>query len=145
MKWQETMIHVFISFPSYNWVVSWQNQHSTIATSMDPDQPAHPRSLIMIHAVCLQTQKQVEIQIANSVDPDQTARMRRLVWIYADRKPITLVLSWHGSYNCYLKFWDAPHLIYFLTFIYIYILYLYSLFLILHPLNRFFGATGHKW
>jgi hypothetical protein len=32
------------------------------------------------------------------MDPDQTARMRRLVWIHAGRKPIMLVLSWHGSY-----------------------------------------------
>jgi hypothetical protein len=36
--------------------------------------------------------------MANSMDPDQTARMRRLVWIHAGRKPIMLVLSWHGSY-----------------------------------------------
>jgi hypothetical protein len=28
-----------------------QNQHSGFATSMDPDQPAHPRSLIRIHTV----------------------------------------------------------------------------------------------
>jgi hypothetical protein len=32
----------------------WQNQHYGFATSMDPDQPAHPRSLIRIHAVCYQ-------------------------------------------------------------------------------------------
>jgi hypothetical protein len=32
-----------------------QNQHSAFATSMDPDQPALPRSLIRIHAVRLQT------------------------------------------------------------------------------------------
>jgi hypothetical protein len=31
------------------------------------------------------------------MDPDQTARMRRLVWTHAGRKPIMLVLSWHGS------------------------------------------------
>jgi hypothetical protein len=42
---------------------------------MDPDQPAHPRSLIRIHAVRLQTLLQVEKLIANSMDPDQTARM----------------------------------------------------------------------
>jgi hypothetical protein len=34
---------------------SQQNQHSVIATSMDPDQPAHPPSLIRIHTVRLQT------------------------------------------------------------------------------------------
>jgi hypothetical protein len=33
------------------WVASRQNQHSVFATSMDPDQPAHPCSLIRIHAV----------------------------------------------------------------------------------------------
>jgi hypothetical protein len=60
---------------------------------MDPDQPAHPRSLIRIHANRLQTLLQVEKLIANSMDPDQTARMRRLVWIHAGRKPIMLVLS----------------------------------------------------
>jgi hypothetical protein len=32
------------------------------------------------------------------MDPDQTALMRRLVLIHAGRKPIMLVLSWHGSY-----------------------------------------------
>jgi hypothetical protein len=37
------------------WAVSRQNQHNWFATSMDPDQPAHPRSLIRIHAVPLQT------------------------------------------------------------------------------------------
>jgi hypothetical protein len=36
---------------------------------MDPDQPAHPRSLIRIHAVRLQTLLQlVEKLIANSMD-----------------------------------------------------------------------------
>jgi hypothetical protein len=34
---------------------SLQNQHNEFATSMDPDQPAHPRSLIRINAVRLQT------------------------------------------------------------------------------------------
>jgi hypothetical protein len=43
---------------------------------MDPDQPAHPRSLIRIHAVRLPTLLQAEKLIANSMDPDQTARMR---------------------------------------------------------------------
>jgi hypothetical protein len=52
---------------------------------MDPDQPAHPRSLISIHAVSLPTLLQVEKLIANSMDPDQTAQ--------AGRKPIMLVLS----------------------------------------------------
>jgi hypothetical protein len=33
------------------WAASRQNQHSALATSMDPDQPAHLRSLIRIHAV----------------------------------------------------------------------------------------------
>jgi hypothetical protein len=59
---------------------------------MDPDQPAHPRSLIRIDAVRLPTLLQVEKLIANSMDPDQTARMRRLIWIHAGRKRITLVV-----------------------------------------------------
>jgi hypothetical protein len=37
---------------------------------MDPDQPAHPRSLISIHAVRLQTLLQVEKLIANNMDSD---------------------------------------------------------------------------
>jgi hypothetical protein len=60
---------------------------------MDPDQPAHPHSLIRIHAVCLPTLLQVEKLIAISMDPDQTVRMRRLVLIHAGRKRIMLVLS----------------------------------------------------
>jgi hypothetical protein len=32
------------------WAVSWQNQHNGFVTSMNPDQPANPRSLIRIHA-----------------------------------------------------------------------------------------------
>jgi hypothetical protein len=57
---------------------------------MDPDQPAHPRSLIRIHAVRLPTLLQVEKLIVNSMDPSQTARMSRLVWIHACRKPTML-------------------------------------------------------
>jgi hypothetical protein len=57
---------------------------------MDPDQPAHPRSLIRIHAVRLRTLLQVDKLIANSMVPDQ---MRRLVWIHAGRKRTMLVLS----------------------------------------------------
>jgi hypothetical protein len=64
---------------------------------MDPDKPAHLRSLIRIHAVRLQT-LQVEKLIANSMDPDQAARMRRLVWIHAGHKHFMLVLSWCGSF-----------------------------------------------
>jgi hypothetical protein len=69
------------------WAVSRQNQHNGFATSMDQDQPAHPRSLIRIHAVCLQTLLQVEKLIANSMDPDQTAWMlvaNRLRWFCRD-------------------------------------------------------------
>jgi hypothetical protein len=53
--------------------VSRQNQHSAFATSMDPDQPAHPCSLIRIHAVRLPSLLQVEKLIANSMGPDQAA------------------------------------------------------------------------
>jgi hypothetical protein len=60
---------------------------------MDPDQPAHRRNLIRIHAVRLQTLLQVEKLIANSMDTDQTVLWRWLVWIHADCKPILLVLS----------------------------------------------------
>ena len=91
-------INLLESKMTFNWAVSRQNQHNGSATSMDPDQPAHPRSLIRIHAVRLPTLLQVEKLIANSIDPDQTARMRRLVWIHAGRKRTMLVLSWCGSY-----------------------------------------------
>jgi hypothetical protein len=33
------------------WAAPWQNQHNGFATNMDPDQPAHPHSLIRIHVV----------------------------------------------------------------------------------------------
>jgi hypothetical protein len=79
------------------WAASRQNQRNVLATSMDPDQPAHPCSLIRINVVRLQTLLQVEKLIANSKDPDQTARMRRLVCIHAARKRTVLVLSWIGS------------------------------------------------
>jgi hypothetical protein len=63
---------------------------------MDSDQPAHPRSLIKIHAVRLPTLLQVEKVIANSMDPDQTSRMRRLVWIHTGRKThyVCFVMTW---------------------------------------------------
>jgi hypothetical protein len=64
---------------------------------MDPDQPAHPRSLIRIHAVRLPTLLQVAKLIANTMDPDQTAGMHRLIWIHTGLKHIMLVLSWRGS------------------------------------------------
>jgi hypothetical protein len=71
-----------------------KNQHNGFATSMDPDQPAHPPSLIRIHAVRLQTpitSKETDSK-QHAMDPDQTARMRRLVWIHTSCKPIMLVL-----------------------------------------------------
>jgi hypothetical protein len=43
---------------------------------MDPDKPAHPRSLIKVHPVRLPTLLQVEKLIANNMDPDQPARMQ---------------------------------------------------------------------
>jgi hypothetical protein len=64
---------------------------------MDQDQPAHPHSLIRIHAVHLQTLLQEEKLIANIMDPDQTVQMHRLVWINAGRKHTMLVLSWGSS------------------------------------------------
>jgi hypothetical protein len=80
-----------------NWAVPWENQHNAFATSTDPDQPAHLRSLIRIHDVHLQILLQVEKLIANSMDPDQTARRRRLVKIHVGCKCTMLVLSWRGS------------------------------------------------
>jgi hypothetical protein len=53
---------------------------------MDSDKPAHPHSLIRIHAVLLQTLLQVEKLIANNMDFDQTAQRRRLIWIHTGRK-----------------------------------------------------------
>jgi hypothetical protein len=35
-------------------------KHNGFATSMDPDQSAHPRSLIRIHAVRLQTSRETD-------------------------------------------------------------------------------------
>jgi hypothetical protein len=73
--------------------MSQQNQHySAFATGMDPEQPAHMRSLVRIHAVRLPTLLQVAKITANSLDPDKTARMRRLVWIHAGPKGTMLVL-----------------------------------------------------
>jgi hypothetical protein len=67
---------------------------------MDPDQPAHPRSLIRIHTVRLPTLLQVEKLIANSMDPDQSARMRWLIWIHAGRKFVMarLIYSYAPSF-----------------------------------------------
>jgi hypothetical protein len=67
--------------------------NSAFATSMDPDQPAHPPSVIRIHVVRLPTLLQVEKLIVNSMNPDQTVQMCRLVWIYAGGKRTMLVLS----------------------------------------------------
>jgi hypothetical protein len=58
---------------------------------MDPDQPAHPRSLIRIHAVRLPKSITSRETDSESTNPDQTARMRRLVWIHAGRKRTMLV------------------------------------------------------
>jgi hypothetical protein len=62
---------------------------------MDPDQPGHPRSLIRIHAVCLQTLLQVEKLPANSMDPDQAADVQ------ADLNPCL-------SQTHYVGFWRGP-------------------------------------
>jgi hypothetical protein len=63
--------------------ISRHNQHNGFATSMDPDQPAHPRSLIRIYGVRLQTLLQVQNWL-------------RTAWIVI--RPIMLVLSWRGSF-----------------------------------------------
>jgi hypothetical protein len=54
------------------WAATGQNKHCAFSTSMNPDQPAHPRSLIRIPAVRLQTLLQVEKLKENGMDPDQT-------------------------------------------------------------------------
>jgi hypothetical protein len=55
---QITRLHVVVSLHSVKkhklsliWASPWKNQHNGFASSMDSDQPAHPRSLIRIHAV----------------------------------------------------------------------------------------------
>jgi hypothetical protein len=57
--WVFVFLSVYLPYISavrhYIWAASRQNQHNWFATIMDPDQPAHPRSLIRIHAVRLQT------------------------------------------------------------------------------------------
>jgi hypothetical protein len=52
--------------------------YSAFATSMDPDKPVHPRNLIRIHAVRLQTLKQVE-------------KLKRTAWI------LIRLRGWFGS------------------------------------------------
>jgi hypothetical protein len=61
------------------WILMWsqmsrQNQHNAFATSMDPDQSVHLRSLIRIRTVRLQTPLQVKKLIANSIHPDQNEK-----------------------------------------------------------------------
>jgi hypothetical protein len=58
---------------------------------MDPDQPAHLRNLIRIHAVRLQTLLQVEILIANSIDPAQTAQTHYVGFVVT--RLILIILS----------------------------------------------------
>jgi hypothetical protein len=58
---------------------------------MDPDQPAHPCSLIWMYTVRLQTLLQVEKLIANSMDPDLTKNnisMKRLISINTVTKSV---------------------------------------------------------
>jgi hypothetical protein len=50
---------------------------------MDPEQHAHPRSLIRIHAVRLQTLLQEEQLIVNNMAPDQTARTHYVGFVMA--------------------------------------------------------------
>jgi len=79
------------------WAAPWENQHSVFATSMDPDQPGHPRSLVRIHAVHFQSLLQWEKVLANRMDPEQTVLMRRLVWIHAGRKATMLIFPCEGA------------------------------------------------
>ena len=83
------------------------------ATSMDPDQPAHPRSLVRIHAIRFKTLWGLTKLLANSMDPDQTARMRRLFWIHSGRKAhyvgfATVLLNVFGN-TIHTCLWDDLH------------------------------------
>jgi hypothetical protein len=49
------------------WAASRQNQHNGFATSMDPDQPVHPRSLIRIHAYTVQSNGQTAVPRSTAV------------------------------------------------------------------------------
>jgi hypothetical protein len=71
------------------------NQHNGFATSMDPDQPAHPRSLIKIHVVRLPTILQEEKLIANRMDHDQL----RGCSCWSEFMLVTNLLCWfcHGT------------------------------------------------
>jgi hypothetical protein len=71
---------------------------------MDLDQPAHPRSLIRIHAVRLPTLLQVEKLIATSVDPDQDPCWfaNALCWFCCDAAHLSL--SKFFSWLIFLKY-----------------------------------------
>jgi hypothetical protein len=80
----------------YVWAASWQNQHNGFATSMDLDQPAHPSSLISIHAVRLQT------ITSRETDSEQHGSWSGCADAQAGLDPCwsqthMLVFSWHGS------------------------------------------------
>jgi hypothetical protein len=62
---------------------------------MDPDQPAHPRSLIRIHAVRLPTLLKVEKLIANSMDP--------IEWIPWNYKQVIMFITCGSSHHHYTK------------------------------------------
>jgi hypothetical protein len=71
-------------------------QHNDFATSMDPDPPAHPGSLIRIHSV----------RFTNPITSRETNSEQHgslLDCADAGRKPIMLVLSCRGSYIYCLK------------------------------------------
>ena len=42
------------------------------------------------------------------LDSDQTGRMPKLIWDFAGRTVILLVLSWGGSFGCYVNYCDQP-------------------------------------
>jgi hypothetical protein len=60
---------------------------------MDPNQPAHLRSLIRIHAVRLPTLLQTEKLIANSTDPDQDA-LAGLDLCWSQTHYVGFVVTW---------------------------------------------------
>jgi hypothetical protein len=75
----------------------------TYATSVAPDRPAHPRSLIRVYTVRHSVREAFLMHLANSLYPFWTAYVRNLVRIYIDRKvnkPGFVVASHICSHMC---------------------------------------------
>jgi hypothetical protein len=86
------------------WAASWQNQHSAFATSMDPVQPAHPRSLIRIHAVRLPNLLQLEEHGTRSDCADAQAGLDPC---WSQSHYVGFVVTWLKYWKC--VHWDQEH------------------------------------